>query len=101
MEATYSSKTSVDFQLTTRRYIPEDSRVHNHRCGNFKSYVFFSFSFGLFNDVNSSGYIVTNGGMWDEWIGKDLEGSGRGLIEGPLRYLRTEIEENHEKSFSG
>jgi hypothetical protein len=35
----YSSETSVDFQRTTRRYIPEDSTLHNHRCENLKSYI--------------------------------------------------------------
>jgi hypothetical protein len=35
-----SSETSVEFQLTTRRYIPEDS-IHNHRCENFKSSIQF------------------------------------------------------------
>jgi hypothetical protein len=31
MEATCSSETSVVFQWTTRRYIPEDRILHNHR----------------------------------------------------------------------
>jgi hypothetical protein len=42
MEATYSSETSVDFQRTARRYIPEDKRVwiqhevcHFHRNENY------------------------------------------------------------------
>jgi hypothetical protein len=39
MEAISSSETSVDFQRTTRRYIPEDRILHNHRCENFKSYI--------------------------------------------------------------
>jgi hypothetical protein len=39
MEATCSPETSDDFQQTTRRYIPEDSTFHNHRCENLKSYV--------------------------------------------------------------
>jgi hypothetical protein len=30
---------SVDFQRTTRRYIPEDRSLHNQRCENLKSYV--------------------------------------------------------------
>jgi hypothetical protein len=30
---------SVDFQRTKRRYIPEDSTLHNHRCENLKSYA--------------------------------------------------------------
>jgi hypothetical protein len=32
MEAKYSSETPIDFQRTTRRYIPEDGTLHNHRC---------------------------------------------------------------------
>jgi hypothetical protein len=32
------SETSVDFQRTTRRYIPEDSTLHNHCCENLKTY---------------------------------------------------------------
>jgi hypothetical protein len=39
MEAIYSSETSVDFQRTTRRYIPVDSILRNHGCENLKSYV--------------------------------------------------------------
>jgi hypothetical protein len=38
MEATCSSEMSVAFQRTTRRYIPEDRTLHNHRCENLKSY---------------------------------------------------------------
>jgi hypothetical protein len=34
-----SSETSVDFQRNTRRYIPEDSTLHKHRCENLKSYI--------------------------------------------------------------
>jgi hypothetical protein len=37
MEAMFSSKTSVNFQRTTQRYIPEDSALYNHRCENLKS----------------------------------------------------------------
>jgi hypothetical protein len=36
MEVTCSSDTSVDLQRTTRRYIPEDWTLHNHRCENLK-----------------------------------------------------------------
>jgi hypothetical protein len=36
--AIFSSETSVDIQRTTRRYIPEDGTLHNHRCENLKSY---------------------------------------------------------------
>jgi hypothetical protein len=40
MEAMCSSETSVDFQRTTRRYIPEDSTLHNNRCENLTFYLF-------------------------------------------------------------
>jgi hypothetical protein len=39
MEAICSSETSVETQLTTRRHIPEDDTLHNHRCENLKSYT--------------------------------------------------------------
>jgi hypothetical protein len=39
MGATCSSKTSVAFQRTTWRYIPEDRTLRNHCCENLKSYV--------------------------------------------------------------
>jgi hypothetical protein len=38
MEAIFSSETSVDTQRTTRRYIPGDGTLYNHRCENLKSY---------------------------------------------------------------
>jgi hypothetical protein len=40
MEAAFSSETSVDFQLTTRRYIPDDGTIQKHRCENLKSYIY-------------------------------------------------------------
>jgi hypothetical protein len=46
MEASCSSETSVDFQLTKRRYIPENRTLHNHRCDNLKSYINLVFSGG-------------------------------------------------------
>jgi hypothetical protein len=39
MEALYSSKKSVHFQRTTRRYIPEYRTLRNHLCENLKSYM--------------------------------------------------------------
>jgi hypothetical protein len=41
MEAICSSETSVETQRTTRRYIPEDDTLHNHRSENLKSYIIF------------------------------------------------------------
>jgi hypothetical protein len=37
MEDIYSSEMSVDVQRTTKRYIPEDGTLHNHRCDKLKS----------------------------------------------------------------
>jgi hypothetical protein len=39
MEATCTYETTVDFQRTTRPYIPEDRTLHNHRCENLKPYM--------------------------------------------------------------
>jgi hypothetical protein len=37
MEAVLTSETSVNIYLTTRQYIPEDSKLHKHRRENLKS----------------------------------------------------------------
>jgi hypothetical protein len=39
MEAKCSSETTVDFQQTTLRYIPEYRNLHNHRYEYLKSYL--------------------------------------------------------------
>jgi hypothetical protein len=39
VETVYSSEMLVDFYRTTRRYIPEDSTLHNHRCENLRSSI--------------------------------------------------------------
>jgi hypothetical protein len=44
MEAISPSETPVDYQRTTRRYIPEDGTLHNHRCENLRSYKVFFWS---------------------------------------------------------
>jgi hypothetical protein len=38
MEMICSSETSVGFQRTIRRYIPEDRTLHNYGCENLKSF---------------------------------------------------------------
>jgi hypothetical protein len=38
VETIRSSETSIDFQRTERRYIPDDSTLYNHRCEYLKSY---------------------------------------------------------------
>jgi hypothetical protein len=37
MEAVRISETTVTFNVTTRRYIPEDSKLHTRRRENLKS----------------------------------------------------------------
>jgi hypothetical protein len=39
MEAANTSETSVDIDLRTWQYIPEDSELHTHRCENLKSHI--------------------------------------------------------------
>jgi hypothetical protein len=39
METVRTSETSVNFNLTTRRYIPEDSKLHTRRRENLKSRI--------------------------------------------------------------
>jgi hypothetical protein len=39
MEAVTTSETSVNFNVSTRRYIPEVSKLHTHRRENLKSHV--------------------------------------------------------------
>jgi hypothetical protein len=39
MEAARTSETSVDIQLRTRQYIPEDSELHTCLRENFKSHT--------------------------------------------------------------
>jgi hypothetical protein len=41
MEAIGFSEPSGETRRNTRRHIPEDDTVHNHRCGNLKSYIVF------------------------------------------------------------
>jgi hypothetical protein len=39
MEAVCTSETSVNFNVTTRCYIPEDSKLHTRRRENLKSHI--------------------------------------------------------------
>jgi hypothetical protein len=39
MKVTCSSETTVDFQRTTRLFIPEGRTIHNHRCENLRKYL--------------------------------------------------------------
>jgi hypothetical protein len=44
MDAARTSETSVDIQLRTRQYIPEDSELHTSRRENLKSHIFLEVS---------------------------------------------------------
>jgi hypothetical protein len=39
MDAARTSETSVDIQVRTRHYIPEDSELHTRRRENLKSHI--------------------------------------------------------------
>jgi hypothetical protein len=58
MQATCSSETSVYCQRTTRRHIPEDRNLHNHRCGNLKSYT------------RQECFFRTLKYAWRDWVGR-------------------------------
>jgi hypothetical protein len=60
MEAIYSSETSVYTQRTTRRFIPEDHTLHNHRCENLKS----SFTLFLSDSVSQGAFCALILGMF-------------------------------------
>jgi hypothetical protein len=55
MEAIGSSETSVATQQTTRRHIPKDDTLHNHRCENLKSYI------------KTHRFPNRQSGTWDVW----------------------------------
>jgi hypothetical protein len=55
MEAARTSQTSVDIQLRTRQYIPEDSELHTRRSENLKSHKRL-----LFNIINATVLLKTH-----------------------------------------
>jgi hypothetical protein len=62
--ATGFSKTSVDFQRTTRNYVAEDRILHNHRCENLMSYinqiVFVTETYCVFCEVGGEFLSITS-----------------------------------------
>jgi hypothetical protein len=48
METARTSETSVDIQLRTRQYIPEDSELYTRRRENLKSYWLTFFTYNYF-----------------------------------------------------
>jgi hypothetical protein len=47
METVRNSETSVNFYVSTRRYIPEDSKLHIRRRENLKSHTISRFLLNL------------------------------------------------------
>jgi hypothetical protein len=77
MEALCSSETSVATQQTTRRHIPEDDTLHNHRCENLKSYrkfLGYISNCQLFKEDSTEkvGAVVTHFTCIQEVIGSNL-----------------------------
>jgi hypothetical protein len=62
IEAVRISETSVIFNVTTRRYIPEDSKLHTRRRENLKSYKNnFSSIFQMVSSLEVSGFYPFQG----------------------------------------
>jgi hypothetical protein len=81
MEAICSSETLDDTHRTTRRHIPEDDTLHNHRCENLKSY---SINFGLLVGIQLQTFLtIGSDGEWSDlrpsrWypLGRKMVGPG-------------------------
>jgi hypothetical protein len=58
MEAVRTSETSVNFNVTTRRYIPEDSKLHIRHRENLKSFTNFRVSKNATKENNKA--IINN-----------------------------------------
>jgi hypothetical protein len=59
MEAVPTSETTVHFNVTTRRYIPEDSELHTRRREDLKSHILTAVFRGLFQSLQTNAGIVT------------------------------------------
>jgi hypothetical protein len=51
MEVIHSSETSVHIR-TIRRYILEEGNLHNYRCQNLKSYIYYHIRFRIFTAIS-------------------------------------------------
>jgi hypothetical protein len=60
MEAIRSSETSGTTQRTTRRHIPEEDTLQNHRCENLKSYK-------LLNIIDRNNIYLTKRLLQSSW----------------------------------
>jgi hypothetical protein len=85
MEAICSSETSVETQRTTRRHIPEDETLHNHRCENLKSYIketcFASFELATGNyEPNETCYTCSEASVGNLWLWHLCDPAKRNLL---------------------
>jgi hypothetical protein len=92
METIFSSETSVDIQRTTRRYIPEDSPLHNHRCENFKSCI----SIFLLPHLKLMDLVLWPVAVWMFWTLIGLLGRGFGQSHGLYLHRTTKTQERRE-----
>jgi hypothetical protein len=77
----WSSETSVDFEWTAWRYIPEYANLYNRRCENFSLHIFF-FSF-------FSGEMLIN--LYNSSCGSSLLYPNTYALENIKRYNEREI----------
>jgi hypothetical protein len=80
MEAICSSETSVETQRTTRRHIPEDDTLHNHRRENLKS--------------NLNGYLIDKKLELPKISMKDFRRKFHSTDESCSKNIRNEITSN-------
>jgi hypothetical protein len=75
--------------------------LHTRRRENLKFRLMTKFVCGLFNDaISSSHYTASNDRMINEWrIGKDMEGSGRGLTGRPWKTGRDSRSPSRDLNF--
>jgi hypothetical protein len=58
MEAAHTSETSVDIQLRTRQYIPEDSELHTKQMFSFWNLLQISFKHILISPISFLEYRI-------------------------------------------
>jgi hypothetical protein len=75
MEAVHTSETSINFNLTTRRNIPEDYKLHTRCHENLKSHkiIFYSpHGLNLQRTVQASFIQTHTSWLWSEKVINDM-----------------------------
>jgi hypothetical protein len=88
MEEICFSETSVDIQETTKRCIPEDRNLHNHRSDNLRSYI------GLF--WKDSWPAETLLDIQEALISTELVNSSLILVHSRLSFLRRIVKNQYQ-----